>query len=111
MCRGVHKWYGAFHALRGVSLTVTAGETVVVVGPSGSGKSTFLRVLNRMEPHQRGDVFVNGKMLNDDLRDIDSVRRDVGMVFQTFNLFEHMTVMGNVSLAPKLDFAQKLDKL
>ena len=100
VCRDVHKWYGSFHALKGVSLTVSVGEVVVVVGPSGSGKSTFVRVLNRMERHERGDVLVNGVRLTDDLRDIDSVRRGVGMVFQTFNLFSHMSVLGNVSLAP-----------
>ncbi len=99
-CRDVHKWYGSFHALKGVSLTVSAGEAVVIVGPSGSGKSTFIRVLNRMERHERGDVVVNGVMLTDDLRDIDVVRRDVGMVFQDFNLFGHMTVLDNVALAP-----------
>ena len=101
VCRDVHKWYGQYHALRGVSLSVAAGEVVVVMGPSGSGKSTLIRVLNRMERHERGDVVVNGLMLTDDVRDIDAVRRDVGMVFQTFNLFSHMTVLDNVMLAPR----------
>ena len=101
VCRDVHKWYGGFHALRGVSLRVSAGEVVVIVGPSGSGKSTFIRVLNRMERHERGDVLVNGVMLTDDVKDIDAVRRKVGMVFQTFNLFSHMRVLDNVMLAPR----------
>ena len=101
VCRDVHKWYGAYHALRGVSLSVTSGEAVVIVGPSGSGKSTLIRVLNRMERHERGDVVVNGVMLTDDVRDIDAVRRDVGMVFQTFNLFSHMSALDNVMLAPR----------
>ena len=76
-CRDVHKWYDGFHALKGVSLPVSVGETVVIVGPSGSGKSTFIRVLNRMERHERGDVTVNGVTLTDDVRDIDAVRRGV----------------------------------
>ena len=101
VCRDVHKWYGSFHALRGVSVSIVPGETVVIVGPSGSGKSTFIRVLNRMERHERGDVLVNGVLLTDDLRDIDAVRREAGMVFQSFNLFSHMTVLENVSLAPR----------
>ena len=101
VCREVHKWFGEFHALRGVTLSVSRGEVVGIIGPSGSGKSTFLRVLNRMERHQRGYVRVNGTVLNDDTRDIDRVRRDVGMVFQSFNLFSHFTVLDNVSLAPE----------
>ena len=101
VCRDVHKWYGSYHALRGVSLSVSAGEAVVIMGPSGSGKSTFVRLLNRMERHERGDVVVNGVILTDDVRDIDVVRRQVGMVFQTFNLFSHMTVLENVALAPR----------
>ena len=101
VCREVHKWFGEFHALRGVTLSVARGEVVGIIGPSGSGKSTFIRVLNRMEPHQRGYVRVNGTVLNDDTRDIDRVRRDVGMVFQSFNLFSHFTVLDNVSLAPE----------
>ena len=101
VCRDVHKWFDGYHALRGVSLSVEAGEVVVIMGPSGSGKSTFLRVLNRMERHQRGDVVVNGVALTDDVRDIDAVRRVVGMVFQTFNLFSHMNVIDNVTLAPR----------
>ena len=101
VCRDVHKWYGGYHALRGVSLAVTAGSAVVIVGPSGSGKSTFIRVLNRMERHERGDVVVNGVLLNDDARNVDQVRRDVGMVFQTFNLFTHLKVLDNVAFAPR----------
>ena len=108
VCRDVHKWYGAYHVLRGISLTVPAGQCVVLVGPSGSGKSTFLRTLNRMERHQRGLVSVDGVLLTDDLRDIDEVRRRVGMVFQTFNLFDHMTVLQNVMLAPRA--VMKLDR-
>ena len=101
VCRDVHKWYGGYHALRGVSLAVPVGAAVVIVGPSGSGKSTFIRVLNRMERHERGDVVVNGVLLNDDARNIDQVRRDVGMVFQTFNLFTHLKVLDNVAFAPR----------
>ena len=87
VCRDVHKWYGSYHALRGISLSVPVGQAVVVFGPSGSGKSTFIRTLNRMERHERGDIVVDGVMLTDDNRDVDLVRRNVGMVFQTFNLF------------------------
>ena len=86
---------------RGVALTVPAGEAVVIVSTSGSGKPTFIRVLNRMECHERGDVIVNGAMVIEDVRDIDVVRRSVGMVFQDFNLFSHMTVLENVALAPR----------
>ena len=100
VCNEVHKWYGGFHALRGVTLSVPRGEVVGIVGPSGSGKSTFIRTLNRMERHERGYIRVNGTVLNDDLRDINAVRRDVGMVFQTFNLFSHFTVLDNIMLAP-----------
>ena len=110
LCRDVHKWYGSFHALRGVSLTVRSGEVVVIVGPSGSGKSTFIRILNRMERHERGDVVVNGVSLTDDIRDIDAVRRGVGMVFQDFSLFSHMTVLSNVMLAPRRVLKLKPDE-
>ena len=101
ICRDVHKWYGAFHAVRGVSLEVQRGEIVVILGPSGSGKSTFIRLLNRMERHERGDILIGGTMLNDDLRDIDAVRRRAGMVAQSFNLFAHMSVIENVTFAPR----------
>jgi general L-amino acid transport system ATP-binding protein len=91
----VHKWYGAYHALRGVDLHVRRGERVVVCGPSGSGKSTLIRCVNRLEDHQSGRIVVNGIELTDNLRDIDAVRRDVGMVFQHFNLFPHLSVLDN----------------
>ena len=100
VCRDVHKWYGNFHALRGVTTTVRRGEVVVIIGPSGSGKSTFIRTINRLEQHQRGDIFVDGMELTSDIRNIDAIRRDVGMVFQSFNLFPHLTVMRNITLAP-----------
>ena len=99
-CREVHKWYGSFHALRGITTTIRRGEVTVIVGPSGSGKSTLLRTMNRLERHERGDIVVNGTPLTDDLRNIDAVRRDVGIVFQSFNLFSHMTVLKNITLAP-----------
>jgi general L-amino acid transport system ATP-binding protein len=100
VCEDVHKWYGDFHALRGISLTVAKGEVVVVCGPSGSGKSTFIRTINRLEEHQRGRIFVDGIELTHDLRNIEAIRREVGMVFQQFNLFPHLTVLQNVTLAP-----------
>ena len=99
-CRDVHKWFGSFHALRGITTTVRKGEVVVIIGPSGSGKSTFIRTINRLEEHQRGDIIVDGIELTNDVRNIDAIRRDVGMVFQSFNLFPHLTVMGNITLAP-----------
>jgi general L-amino acid transport system ATP-binding protein len=99
-CVDVHKWFGTFHALRGCNLTVRAKEVVVIIGPSGSGKSTFIRCINRLETHQRGTITVNGIELTDDARHIDRVRREVGMVFQSFNLFPHLTVLQNVILAP-----------
>ena len=100
ICRDVHKWYGSFHALRGITTTIKQREVVVVFGPSGSGKSTFIRTLNRLEEHQRGDIIVDGIELTDDVRNIDAIRQDVGMVFQSFNLFPHLTVMSNITLAP-----------
>ena len=100
ICSDVHKWYGNFHALRGITTTVKKGEVVVIIGPSGSGKSTFIRTINRLEEHQRGDIIVDGIELTDDVRNIDAIRRDVGMVFQSFNLFPHLTVMSNITLAP-----------
>ncbi len=100
ICRDVHKWYGDFHALRGVTTTIKKGEVVVVFGPSGSGKSTFIRTINRLEEHQRGDIIVDGIEMTDDVRNIDAIRRDVGMVFQSFNLFPHLTIMRNITLAP-----------
>jgi len=97
---GLHKWYGRFHVLRGIDLTVKRGERIVICGPSGSGKSTLIRCINRIEPHQRGRIVVDGIPLTDDLKAIDEVRRDVGMVFQQFNLFPHLTVLENCTLAP-----------
>jgi general L-amino acid transport system ATP-binding protein len=100
ICRDVHKWFGDFHALRGISLTMHKGEVVVICGPSGSGKSTFIRTINRLEEHQRGQIIVDGIELTHDLRNIEAIRREVGMVFQQFNLFPHLTVMQNIALAP-----------
>ncbi|HYC26266.1 MAG TPA: amino acid ABC transporter ATP-binding protein [Roseiarcus sp.] len=97
---GVHKWYGAFHALRNVSLGVARGERIVVCGPSGSGKSTLIRCVNHLEQHQRGRIIVDGVELTNDVRRIEEVRREVGMVFQSFNLFPHLTVLENCTLAP-----------
>ncbi len=100
VCRDVHKWFGQFHALRGVTTSVSFGEKVVVVGPSGSGKSTFIRTINRLEEHQSGEIIVDGVPLTQDVRNIDAIRRDVGMVFQQFNLFPHLSVLQNITLAP-----------
>ena len=100
VCRDVHKWYGDFHVLRGITTNIQKAEVVVVFGPSGSGKSTFIRTINRLEEHQRGDIIVDGIELSNDIRNIDAIRRDVGMVFQSFNLFPHLSVMGNITLAP-----------
>jgi general L-amino acid transport system ATP-binding protein len=97
---GVHKWYGHFHALRNINLSVGRGERIVVCGPSGSGKSTLIRCVNGLEEHERGSIVVDGVELTDDVRRIDEVRRDVGMVFQSFNLFPHLTILENCSLAP-----------
>ena len=96
----VNKWYGAMHVLRDVSLSVAEGERVVVCGPSGSGKSTMIRCINRLEQHQEGRIIVDGMELTDDLRNLDAIRREVGMVFQSFNLFPHLTVLENCTLAP-----------
>lgn len=96
----VHKWFSRLHVLRGISLAIRAGEVVVVAGPSGSGKSTMIRCINRLEAHNRGRIVVDGIELSDDLRNIDAVRSEVGMVFQSFNLFPHLTALDNVALAP-----------
>ena len=96
----VNKWYGTMHVLRDVSLTVGTGERVVVCGPSGSGKSTMIRCINRLEQHQEGRIVVDGTELTDDLRALDTIRREVGMVFQSFNLFPHLTILENCTLAP-----------
>src|ERR1700760_220832 len=96
----VNKWYGALHVLRDVSLTVAETERVVVCGPSGSGKSTIIHCINRLETHQAGRIIVDGTELTDDLRALDTIRREVGMVFQSFNLFPHLTILENCTLAP-----------
>jgi general L-amino acid transport system ATP-binding protein len=96
----VNKWFGDFHALRDINLTVQRGERIVICGPSGSGKSTLIRCINRLEEHQEGKLTVAGLTLSDNLRDIDQVRRQVGMVFQQFNLFPHLTVLENLTLSP-----------
>ncbi|MFN4143498.1 amino acid ABC transporter ATP-binding protein [Aestuariivirga sp.] len=97
---GMNKWFGEFHVLRDIDLTVQRGERIVICGPSGSGKSTLIRCINRLEEHQSGRIVVDGTELTDDLRKIDEVRREVGMVFQHFNLFPHLTVLENCTLAP-----------
>ncbi|MBV7481430.1 amino acid ABC transporter ATP-binding protein [Bordetella sp. BOR01] len=97
---GMHKWYGSYHALQDIDLRVAAGERLVICGPSGSGKSTLIRCINRLERHEQGTIAVNGVELTDDLRAIDEVRADAGMVFQHFNLFPHLTVLENCILAP-----------
>jgi general L-amino acid transport system ATP-binding protein len=96
----VNKWYGTMHVLRDVSLSIAASERVVVCGPSGSGKSTMIRCINRLETHQEGHIIVDGTELTDDLRALDAIRREVGMVFQSFNLFPHLTILENCTLAP-----------
>jgi general L-amino acid transport system ATP-binding protein len=96
----VHKWFGQLHVLRGINLTVQAGEVVVIFGASGSGKSTFIRTINRLEEHQRGEIFVDGIELTNDIRNIAAVRSEIGMVFQSFNLFPHLTALQNITLAP-----------
>jgi general L-amino acid transport system ATP-binding protein len=97
---GLHKWYGSFHVLRGIDLKVKQGERIVIAGPSGSGKSTLLRCINRLEDWQRGRVVIEGTELSSDLKAVQEVRREVGMVFQQFNLFPHLTVLENCTLAP-----------
>jgi general L-amino acid transport system ATP-binding protein len=96
----VHKWYGDFHVLRDINLTIERRERIVICGPSGSGKSTMIRCINRLEEHQKGRIVVDGVELTNDLKKVDEVRRDVGMVFQHFNLFPHLTVLENCTLAP-----------
>ena len=100
ICRDVNKWYGEFHALKNVSLAVKRQEVVVIIGPSGSGKSTFIRTINRLEEHQSGDILVDGIPLTRDVRNIEAIRMETGMVFQQFNLFPHLTVLENITLAP-----------
>jgi general L-amino acid transport system ATP-binding protein len=96
----VHKWYGNFHALRGIDMDVKRREVIVIFGPSGSGKSTFIRTINRLEEHQRGQIVVDGIELSHDVRNIEQIRMETGMVFQQFNLFPHLTVMQNITLPP-----------
>ena len=97
---GVHKWYGEFHVLREINLHVRRSERIVICGPSGSGKSTMIRCINRLEEHQQGRIIVDGTELTNDLKKIDEIRREVGMVFQHFNLFPHLTILENCTLAP-----------
>lgn len=105
---GVHKWYGEFHVLKDINLTVTKGERIVVCGPSGSGKSTAIRCINHLEEHQKGKIVVDGTEITGDLKHIEQVRKEVGMVFQHFNLFPHLTILENLTLAPI--WAKKIPK-
>ncbi len=100
VCEGVKKWFGDFQALKGVTTSVKEREVVVVIGPSGSGKSTFIRCINRLEQHQEGLIAVDGVEMTNDLRNIEQIRSEVGMVFQQFNLFPHLTILDNITLAP-----------
>jgi general L-amino acid transport system ATP-binding protein len=97
---GVNKWFGEFHVLRDINLSVHQGERIVICGPSGSGKSTLIRCINRLEEHQEGDIIVDGMTLGSDLKNLDQIRSEVGMVFQSFNLFPHLTALENLTLAP-----------
>jgi len=108
VCRGVHKWFDDFHVLKGIDLKVKTREVIVIFGPSGSGKSTFIRTLNRLEEHQKGDIIIDGIELTHDIRNIEAIRSDVGMVFQQFNLFPHLTARQNVTLGPV--WARRLPK-
>jgi general L-amino acid transport system ATP-binding protein len=100
ICRNVEKWFGDFHVLKGISITIHKGEVLVMCGPSGSGKSTFIRTINRLEEHQKGDIVVDGIALTNDVRNVAAIRSEIGMVFQSFNLFPHLTVLQNITLAP-----------
>ncbi|MBC7871930.1 MAG: amino acid ABC transporter ATP-binding protein [Chitinophagaceae bacterium] len=101
ICRKVNKWYGDYQALRDVSMSVAPHEVVVIIGPSGSGKSTFIRCINRLEVHQEGEIIVDGMVLGRDMENITAIRREIGMVFQQFNLFPHLTVLDNIILGPR----------
>ena len=111
---GMHKWYGPFHVLKDINLTVRKGERIVICGPSGSGKSTMIRCINRLEEHQKGQILVEGTELTSDLKNIERIRREVGMVFQHFNLFPHLSVVDNLTLAPiwvrKMPKKEAIDK-
>jgi general L-amino acid transport system ATP-binding protein len=98
--KGMHKWFGDFHVLKDINLTVNKGERIVVCGPSGSGKSTMIRCINRLEEHQQGQIMVEGTELTGDLKHVEQIRREVGMVFQHFNLFPHLSILDNLTLAP-----------
>ena len=98
--KSMHKWYGDFHVLKDINLTIRRGERIIICGPSGCGKSTLIRCLNRLEVHQQGEIWIDGIELNDDLKHIEKVRKDIGMVFQQFNLFPHLTALENCFLAP-----------
>jgi general L-amino acid transport system ATP-binding protein len=100
ICSDVHKWFDNFHVLKGINLNVKKGEVIVIFGPSGSGKSTFIRCINRLEEHQKGQIIVDGIELSHDIRNIEQIRQEAGMVFQQFNLFPHLTVIQNIMLAP-----------
>ena len=100
-CEGVNKWFGNFHVLKDVDLEVAPREVLVIIGPSGSGKSTFIRCINRLEEHQEGTIIVDGIELSHDVRNIAAIRSEIGMVFQQFNLFPHLTVLENITLAPR----------
>ena len=100
--KNVNKWYGTYHALRDVNLRVAKGEKIVVCGPSGSGKSTMIRTINQLEEHQSGDILINGEPINVDAPNIEDMRREVGMCFQHFNLFPHLSILENCTLAPML---------
>ncbi len=99
-CKGVHKWFGDFHALQDIDMVVNPQEVIVIFGPSGSGKSTFIRTLNRLEEHQQGQIVIDGIELSHDVRNIEKIRMETGMVFQQFNLFPHLSVLQNITLAP-----------
>ena len=100
VCEDIHKWYDDFHVLKGITTSFNTGEKVVICGPSGSGKSTFIRTINRLEEHQQGKIIVEGIELTNDLRNINLIRQEVGMVFQQFNLFPHLTNLQNITLGP-----------
>ncbi len=99
-CQDVNKWFDEFHALRGIDMQVNQGEVIVIFGPAGSGKSTFIRTLNRLEEHQQGQIVIDGIELSHDVRNIEKIRTETGMVFQQFNLFPHLSIMQNITLAP-----------